>query len=44
MTKLAAKKFQTYLEKISGAKIAIRSAPTAGKFHVFLGNPPIRKR
>ncbi len=31
MTKLAAKELQTYLEKISGAKLEILSAPTAGK-------------
>ncbi|MEO6741752.1 MAG: DUF4838 domain-containing protein [Chthoniobacteraceae bacterium] len=37
MTKLAAKELQTYLEKISGAKVAILSAPTTGKAHIFLG-------
>ena len=37
MTKLAARELQTYLEKISGAKLEIVSTPTAGKAHVFLG-------
>lgn len=37
MTKLAAKELQTYLEKISGAKLEVRTAPTAGKAHIFLG-------
>lgn len=37
MTKLAAKELQTYLEKISGAKLEILTAPTAGKTHIFLG-------
>ncbi|MEN9634401.1 MAG: hypothetical protein RL077_2805, partial [Verrucomicrobiota bacterium] len=37
MTKLAAKELQTYLEKISGAKLEVRTAPTAGKSHIFLG-------
>jgi len=37
MTKLAAKELQTYLEKISGAKLEVRTAPTPGKAHIFLG-------
>lgn len=37
MTKLAAKELQTYLEKISGAKLEVRTTPTAGKAHIFLG-------
>ena len=37
MTKLAAHELQTYLEKISGAKLDILSTPTAGKTHIFLG-------
>lgn len=37
MTKLAAKELQAYLERISGAKLEIRTEPTAGKAHVFLG-------
>jgi hypothetical protein len=31
MTKLAAKELQAYLEKIGGAKLEVRTAPTAGK-------------
>jgi len=37
MTKLAANELQTYLKKISGAKLEVRTAPTAGKAHIFLG-------
>ena len=37
MTKLAAKELKTYLEKISGAKLEVRTTPTAGKAHIFLG-------
>ena len=37
MTKLAAKELQTYVEKISGVKLAILSAPTVRKAHIFLG-------
>ncbi|MGY8673946.1 MAG: hypothetical protein ACKVHO_15320, partial [Verrucomicrobiia bacterium] len=40
MTKLAAKELQTYLEKISGAKLEVRTAPTAGMAHIFLGKSP----
>ena len=37
MTKLAAKELQSYLEKISGAKLEIRQQPTPGKIHLFVG-------
>lgn len=37
MTRLAAKELQTYLEKMSGAKLEILSTPTAGKVPIFLG-------
>ena len=37
MAKLAARELQTYVEKISGAKLAIVTAPSAGMPHVFIG-------
>ena len=37
MAKLAAKELQTYVEKISGAKLEIVTQPHEGKAHVFLG-------
>jgi len=37
MTKLAARELQTYLERISGAKLEVVTVPTAGKAHIFLG-------
>ena len=37
MAKLAAKELQTYLEKISGAKLEIVTQPHAGKIAVYVG-------
>ncbi len=37
MTKLAAKELQTYLEKISGAKLEIVTQPQAGKIAIYVG-------
>lgn len=37
MTKLAAKELQSCLEKISGARLAVHTTPSAGKVHIFLG-------
>lgn len=38
MAKLAARELQSYVEKISGAKLAIVTAPSPGKPHVFIGH------
>lgn len=37
MARLAAKELQTYVEKISGARLEIVTRPGAGKAHVFVG-------
>ncbi len=37
MTNLAARELQTYLERISGAKLEVVTVLTAGKAHIFLG-------
>lgn len=43
MTKLAAKELQTYIRKISGAKLEILTQPTTGKAHIFVGISPHTK-
>lgn len=40
MAKLAAKELQTYVEKISGARLEIVSSPTPGRPHLFVGKSP----
>ncbi|MGV3663448.1 MAG: DUF4838 domain-containing protein [Prosthecobacter sp.] len=40
MAKLAAKELQTYVEKISGARLEIVSEPGVGRAHVFVGKSP----
>jgi hypothetical protein len=37
MAKLASRELQTYLEKISGARLEIVTKPDAGKAHIFVG-------
>jgi len=37
MTKLASRELQTYLERVSGAKLEIVTQPSPGKMHIFLG-------
>ena len=38
MTKLAARELQTYLKKLSGARIEVLTTPSAGKAHIFVGH------
>lgn len=40
MAKLAAKELQTYVEKISGAKLGIVTRPTDGKARIYVGKSP----
>lgn len=40
MTKLAAKELQTYVEKISGAKLEIVTQPHAGRLPIYVGKSP----